>query len=102
MSEIVGRLCQTPIRYPPSRRGGLQFGPNLEKTLRRNDGSNHEIRPTMQLMLRSFFLSAVLLPVSILADAKVWEPLTNDTLVGTWEAVMPIESTMVAGIYHME
>ena len=56
----------------------------------------------MQSMLRSFFLSAVLLPISILADAKVWEPLTNETLVGTWEAVMPIESTMVAGLYHME
>jgi len=47
-------------------------------------------------------LASILLPVCVLAGATVWEPLTNDTLVGTWEAVMPIESTMVAGLYRME
>jgi len=53
-------------------------------------------------MLKSLSLLILLIPVCILADTKIWEPLTNDTLIGTWEAVMPIESTMVAGIYHME
>ena len=47
-------------------------------------------------------LASILLPVCVLASPTVWEPLTNDTLIGTWEAVMPIESTMVAGLYRME
>ncbi|MEY2536767.1 MAG: hypothetical protein QOG67_507 [Verrucomicrobiota bacterium] len=51
-------------------------------------------------MFKALFI--VLFPASILAAATVWEPLTKESLVGTWEAVMPMESTMVAGLYRME
>jgi hypothetical protein len=52
--------------------------------------------------LKKLLAFLLLLPVGAPAAVSVWEPLTNDTLVGTWEAVMPIESTMVAGLYRME
>jgi hypothetical protein len=53
-------------------------------------------------ILKTLLTCIALLPLGALADIAVWEPLTKETLVGTWEAVMPIESTMVAGLYRME
>lgn len=55
--------------------------------------------------MRTFRNLAVLiglLPMASLAAVAVWEPLTKETFVGSWEAVMPIESTMVAGLYRMD
>jgi hypothetical protein len=52
--------------------------------------------------VRRFLALILVFATTAFATTTLFEPLTQETLTGTWEAVMPIDAYSGAGVYRME